>query len=67
MLKVLKEKIIYSFVSDEEGPYGLGTNFLLNDGLMNESNIAIVTGTKQRISSYERTCYLFRSKRRIWI
>ena len=42
-VKSFKGKIIYSFVSDEEGPYGLGTNFLLNDGLMNESNIAIVT------------------------
>ncbi|MDU1911287.1 M20 family metallopeptidase [Fusobacterium sp.] len=38
-----KGKIIYSFVSDEEGPYGLGTNFILNDGLINESDIAIVT------------------------
>lgn len=42
-VKNFKGKIIYSFVSDEEGPYGLGTNFLLNDGLMAESDIALVT------------------------
>lgn len=42
-VKKFKGKIIYSFVSDEEGPYGLGTNFLLNDGLVSESDIAIVT------------------------
>lgn len=41
--KNFKGKIIYSFVSDEEGPYGLGTNFLLNDGLLAEGDIAIVT------------------------
>ncbi|MDW7667725.1 MAG: M20/M25/M40 family metallo-hydrolase [Bacillota bacterium] len=34
--------IVYSFVSDEEGPYGLGTNFLIHDQLINDADVAIV-------------------------
>jgi succinyl-diaminopimelate desuccinylase len=37
-----KGEIAYSFVSDEEGPYGLGTDALINDGLLT-GDIAIVT------------------------
>lgn len=41
-IKNFKGKIIYSFVSDEEGPYGLGTNFLLKDKVVKDIDIAIV-------------------------
>lgn len=35
-------KIIASFVSDEEGPYGLGTNSLIEDGLLGNVDFSIV-------------------------
>lgn len=35
-------KIMYSFVSDEEGPYGLGTNYLIHDGLLDGFDVSIV-------------------------
>lgn len=34
--------IIYTFVSGEEGPYGLGTNYLIHDGLLDNVDVAIV-------------------------
>ena len=37
-----KGSIIYSFVSDEEGPYGLGTNFLIHENIINDADVAIV-------------------------
>jgi len=40
--KEFKGSIIYSFVSDEEGPYGLGTNFLIHDQKLDEADVAIV-------------------------
>ncbi|MDW7668879.1 MAG: ArgE/DapE family deacylase [Bacillota bacterium] len=48
-MKAFKEKhkdfngsIMYSFVSDEEGPYGLGTNFLIHENIINDADVAIV-------------------------
>ncbi|WP_461613609.1 M20 family metallopeptidase [Clostridium sp. Marseille-QA1073] len=38
-----KGEIIYSFVSDEEGPYGLGTNAVIEDGIAKNADVAIVT------------------------
>jgi succinyl-diaminopimelate desuccinylase len=40
--KKFKGSIVYSFVSDEEGPYGLGTNFLIHENLINDADVAIV-------------------------
>ncbi|MFO7887584.1 MAG: M20/M25/M40 family metallo-hydrolase [Eubacteriales bacterium] len=40
--KKFNGSIVYSFVSDEEGPYGLGTNFLIHDELINDADVAIV-------------------------
>ncbi len=37
-----KGSIIYSFVSDEEGPYGLGTNYLIHDGILEGADVAVV-------------------------
>ena len=39
----LKGEIIFSFVSDEEGPYGLGTNNIIDDKMINDADVAIVT------------------------
>lgn len=38
-----KGEVIYTFVSDEEGPYGLGTDALITDKLIDKADIAIVT------------------------
>lgn len=35
-------EIIASFVSDEEGPYGLGTNSIIEDGLLDKVDFSIV-------------------------
>lgn len=35
-------EIIYALVSDEEGPYGLGTRALVKDGLLSGADIAII-------------------------
>jgi len=35
-------EIVYQFVSDEEGPYGLGTNYLIEDGLCENMDVAII-------------------------
>lgn len=37
-----KGKIITTLVSDEEGPYGLGTNALIEDGLLSDVDFSIV-------------------------
>lgn len=38
-----KGEIIYTLVSDEEGPYGLGTDALIMDGITDNVDVAIVT------------------------
>ena len=35
-------EILYTLVSDEEGPYGLGTDALILDGLINNVDVAVV-------------------------
>jgi len=35
-------EILYTFVCDEEGPYGLGTDALIVDGIINHADAAIV-------------------------
>jgi succinyl-diaminopimelate desuccinylase len=36
-------EIIYTLVSDEEGPYGLGTDAVIMDGIADHADLAIVT------------------------
>ncbi len=36
-------EIVYSIVSDEEGPYGLGTDAVIRDGIADNVDVAIVT------------------------
>jgi succinyl-diaminopimelate desuccinylase len=36
-------RIIASFVSDEEGPFGLGTDAVLNSGIADDATVSIVT------------------------
>ncbi len=41
--KYLKGKVLFSAVVDEEGPYGLGTDALIRDGITARCDMAIVT------------------------
>lgn len=37
-------RLVYSFVCDEEGPFGLGTDALILDGILNDSmDVAVIT------------------------
>jgi acetylornithine deacetylase/succinyl-diaminopimelate desuccinylase-like protein len=44
-------KIIASFVSDEEGPYGLGTNSIIEEGLLDNIDFSIVAEPSAGFSS----------------
>lgn len=65
-----KGKIIYSFVSDEEGPYGLGTGFSIKDNLYKDAEACIVLEPSSGFSSMKdhsiclgaRGGYLFKIK-----
>ncbi len=41
--KSFKGRILTTLVSDEEGPYGLGTNALIEDGILDDVDVAIIT------------------------
>jgi len=41
--KIFKGKIISTYVSVEEGPYGLGTNALIEEGYINDVDFSIIT------------------------
>ncbi len=41
--KTFKGKIISTYVSVEEGPYGMGTNALIEDGYMKDVDFSIIT------------------------
>ena len=49
-------KILYSFVSDEEGPYGLGTDAVINSGFADEADIAIITEPSSGFSNISFPC-----------
>lgn len=41
--KSFKGRILTTLVSDEEGPYGLGTNALIEDGILDDVDVSIIT------------------------
>lgn len=41
-VKSFNGRIVYNFVSDEEGPYGLGTNAIIEDDLLKDIDVALV-------------------------
>jgi succinyl-diaminopimelate desuccinylase len=49
-------EIIYSLVSDEEGPYGLGTRALVRDGLISDAEIAIIPEPSSGFSGAPYPC-----------
>ena len=54
--KDFKGKILYSFVSDEEGPFGLGTDAVINSGFTDDANIAIITEPSSGFSDIPFPC-----------
>lgn len=48
--------IAYHFVSDEEGPYGLGTNFIIHDELIKDADVAIVPEPSAGFTGQEFPC-----------
>ncbi|MDD4504153.1 MAG: M20/M25/M40 family metallo-hydrolase [Clostridiaceae bacterium] len=51
-----KGEILYTLVSDEEGPYGLGTDALIMDNLIGRADIAIVTEPSSSFSGTSFPC-----------
>jgi len=47
---------MYSFVSDEEGPFGLGTDAVINSGFTDEADIAIITEPSSGFSDIPFPC-----------
>lgn len=46
-------EIIYSLVSDEEGPYGLGTDAIILDGFLDDIDMSLVTEPSSGFSDIE--------------
>jgi len=55
-VKDFKGEILYTLVSDEEGPYGLGTDALILDGLTDGMDVAIVTEPSSGFSGIDFPC-----------
>jgi len=55
-VKSFNGKVVYNFVSDEEGPYGLGTNAILEDGLLEDISVAIVPEPSSGFTSESFPC-----------
>ncbi len=51
-----KGQIQYTIVSDEEGPYGLGTDALILDGTIGKADIAVVTEPSSAFSGRTFPC-----------
>ena len=49
-------EIVYSFVSDEEGPYGLGTDAIIRDGLIDDVDLSIIPEPSSGFADVEFPC-----------
>lgn len=49
-------EIIYSFVSDEEGPFGLGTDSVINEKIADKADVAIITEPSSGFSNIDFPC-----------
>ncbi|MFW5855975.1 MAG: M20 family metallopeptidase [Bacillota bacterium] len=49
-------EILYTFVCDEEGPFGLGTDALLLDGYTDDADVAVVTEPSAGFAGVEFPC-----------
>ncbi|MCF6464308.1 M20 family metallopeptidase [Clostridium sp. Cult2] len=55
-VKDFKGEIIYTLVSDEEGPYGLGTDATILDGITEDIDFSIVTEPSSGFADIEFPC-----------
>lgn len=55
-VKDFKGEIVYSLVSDEEGPYGLGTDALILDGLTEGIDMSIILEPSSGFADVEFPC-----------
>ncbi|MCG8485818.1 MAG: ArgE/DapE family deacylase [Clostridia bacterium] len=51
-----KGSILYTFVSDEEGPYGLGTHYLIEDNFTKDVDVAVVPEPSAGFTGREFPC-----------
>lgn len=51
-----KGEILYTLVSDEEGPYGLGTDALILDGITDKADVAIVPEPSSGFTGQDFPC-----------
>ncbi|MCR2045185.1 M20 family metallopeptidase [Anaerosalibacter massiliensis] len=49
-------EVLYTLVSDEEGPYGLGTDSLILDGITDDVDVAIVTEPSSGFTGIDFPC-----------
>jgi succinyl-diaminopimelate desuccinylase len=49
-------EVLYTLVSDEEGPYGLGTDALILDGITDDADVAIVPEPSSGFTGEEFPC-----------
>ena len=49
-------KVLYTFVSDEEGPYGLGTDALIVDNMLKDADVAVVPEPSSGFCGIEFPC-----------
>lgn len=54
--KDFKGEIVYSFVSDEEGPYGLGTDATILDGITDNIDLSIVAEPSSGFTGIDFPC-----------
>lgn len=55
-VKSFSGSIVYTFVSDEEGPYGLGTDAIIHDHLIDDADVAIVPEPSAGFTGIEFPC-----------
>lgn len=55
-VKDFKGEIVYTLVSDEEGPYGLGTDAIILDGITEDIDFSIVTEPSSGFTDIEFPC-----------
>lgn len=55
-VKDFKGEIVYSLVSDEEGPYGLGTDALILDGLTEEIDMSLILEPSSGFADVQFPC-----------
>ena len=61
-VKDFKGEVVYSLVSDEEGPYGLGTDALILDGLTEEIDMSLILEPSSGFADVQFPCIFLGSR-----